>query len=410
MRENISTIPNDSGTGEPSIKSMAFNIGLIMSCLSFQTVTYGGISLFLPVILKDLSLNFTQGGTLSASITIIYALMQIPAGYIGDRYGLKKIFFTGVIGTCVLCFAFGFITSYWEALLNQALSGFFRAFMFASGLALLAGWFGPQRRATAMGFSLIGLFFGALVMNLLGPWLVSLYNWRFPFIAFSSIGIVTSLVFLFFGGERHQVTPKQQIHIADVFRLFRYRFMWVCGVIQYVRLGVMNGIAFWLPTLLIDEKGLSLKYTGLIIAIRTFMIAPSTIIGGYLSDRTRKPMVIIGVSLLVIAITTISMVRVNSIAMLITMILINGAFIQLYFGPIFAVPVEKYGGHMTGTLTGFGNFFANLGGFTFAYLLGWLKDKTGFFEMGFYFMSFTCIIGIVFALILGKMRQESEET
>ena len=121
-------------------------------------------------------------------------------------------------------------------------------------------------------------------------------------------------------------------------------------------------------------------------------------------------MVITGVSLLVIAITTISMVRVNSIAVLITMILINGAFIQLYFGPIFAAPVEKYGGHMTGTLTGFGNFFANLGGFTFAYLLGWLKDKTGFFEMGFYFMSFTCIIGIVFALILGKMRQESEET
>ena len=87
-------MPNDSGTEESTEKSAAFNIGLVMLCLSFQTVTYGGISLFLPVILKDLNLNFTQGGTLSASITIIYALMQIPAGYIGDRYGLKKIFFT----------------------------------------------------------------------------------------------------------------------------------------------------------------------------------------------------------------------------------------------------------------------------------------------------------------------------
>ncbi|MBW1799582.1 MAG: MFS transporter [Deltaproteobacteria bacterium] len=410
MGENISTIPNNGGTEEPGIKCMAFNIGLVMLCLSFQTVTYGGISLFLPVILKDLNLNFTQGGALSASITIIYALMQIPSGYLGDRYGLKKIFFTGVIGTCVLCLAFGLITSYWQALLNQALSGFFRAFMFSTGLALLAGWFGPQKRATAMGFSLIGLFFGALVMNVLGPWLVSLYNWRFPFIAFSSVGIVTSLVFLFFGGERHQATPKQQIHMADVLQLFRYRFMWVCGVIQYVRLGIMNGIAFWLPSLLIEEKGFSLEFTGLIIAIRTFMIAPSNILGGYLSDRMRKPVVIIGVSLLVIAITTTAMVRVGNVAMLITMILINGAFIQLYFGPLFAAPVEKYGGHMTGTLTGFGNFFANLGSFTFAYLLGWLKDRTGFFETGFYFMSFTCIIGIIFAYILGRMRQESDKT
>jgi sugar phosphate permease len=88
------------------------------------------------------------------------------------------------------------------------------------------------------------------------------------------------------------------------------------------------------------------------------------------------------------------------------LIIINALFIQLYFGPLFALPVERYGPRMMGTLSGFGNFFANLGGFTFTYLLGLIKDKTGLFESGFYTISFACLIGIFFTLILRRMRNK----
>ena len=365
------------------------------------------IALFLPVIRRDLGLSFTQGGTLSAATIFVYALMQIPAGYLADRYGLKKIFFIGVLGSTVLCFSFGLVTEYWQAFLNQMVSGFFRAFLFASGLALLASCFGPQRRATAMGLSLIGMFSGQLVISILGPSLVKHFNWRFPFIAFASVGILASLAYLWFGKEPSLTESGQKVNIVDVFRLFRYRFMWVCGVIQYVRLGVMNGISFWLPSLLIDEKGLSLQVTGLIIALRSLLSAPSNIIGGYMSDRLKKPSVIIGISLIVLAITTVLLVKVENIVLLITFIVINAIFIQFYFGPLFAVPVEKYGTRMTGTLTGFGNFFANLGGFTFAYLLGVLKDKTGYFESGFYAIAAACVLGLVFNILLEKMRRNA---
>jgi sugar phosphate permease len=62
---------------------------------------------------------------------------------------------------------------------------------------------------------------------------------------------------------------------------------------------------------------------------------------------------------------------------------------------------------MAGTITGVGNFFANLGGFTFVYLLGALKDVSGSFETGFYAMSGMCIIGLLFTLFLAQEIRKS---
>ena len=109
-------------TVEPDRK---LNVILIILCTCFQSVAFAAISLFLPIIKKDLDLSFTQGGAISAITVFVYALMQIPAGFLADRYGLKKIFFSGALGTTALCLVFGFITQYWHALLIQGASGQF---------------------------------------------------------------------------------------------------------------------------------------------------------------------------------------------------------------------------------------------------------------------------------------------
>lgn len=381
-----------------------FNVSLITLGMSFQTISLSGVALFLPIILNDLGLTYTQGGTISASATLVYAIMQIPAGYLADRSGLRKVFFIGVLGTSVLCLSFGLISTYWHAVLNQMISSFFRAFIFAAGVALLASWFGPKRRATAMGLSLIGLFSGQLVMNAFGPILLEKFDWRFPFVAFALVGVLASFGYLWLAKDAPHDMSGHKVSIMDAARLFRYPFMWVVGVIQYFRLGVFGSLTFWLPTLFINEKGLSLQVTGMIIALRTLLSAPTNMIGGYLSDRFKNPTAIIGTSLVMIAMTTALFVRVNSLQLIITLNVINALFVQLYFGPLFAIPVERYGSQMTGTLTGFGNFFANLGGFSFTYLIGFVKDHTGYFESGFYAIAAACLVSLIFTILLKYMR------
>jgi len=73
---------------------------------------------------------------------------------------------------------------------------------------------------------------------------------------------------------------------------------------------------------------------------------------------------------------------------------------------LFAAPASAMGTHMQGSCTGFGNFFANIGGFTFVYLLGILKDATGLFSFGFYAIAGSCIIGMIATALLAQTREK----
>src|SRR5437588_12930074 len=94
-------------------------------------LSLGGIALFLPLIREDLHISFAQAGMLSAAATFTYALGQIPGGYLADRFGPKRIFFIGILGSTLLSLNFGMIQSYPAALANQIVSGMFRALLFA---------------------------------------------------------------------------------------------------------------------------------------------------------------------------------------------------------------------------------------------------------------------------------------
>jgi sugar phosphate permease len=112
-------------------------------------------------------------------------------------------------------------------------------------------------------------------------------------------------------------------------------------------------------------------------------------------------------SLVILAGTTAALIPTGPGGLLIGLILINAIFVQFYFGPTFALPVERYGSGMMGTVSGFGNFFANLGAFSFTYLIGALKDKTGQFGPGFYALTAACLTGLMLTGVLEKMRHRA---
>ena len=388
--------------GEPP-PNRSLGAALIVLCQSTQALAYGGIGLFLPLIRRDIGLTFTQAGTVVASMTLVYACMQIPAGYLADRLGAKRLFLTGLIGTNVLFFMLSQLHQYWLVLANQTLAGFFRALVFAPGLLLISAVFPPNRRATAMGLYVAGGFSSNVFLNAIGPVLVGPFGWRALFMAFSLAGFALMALYWRLGLPGPRGSGRDQMNLRDVPRLLRHRFMWIVGGIQYIRLAVVTGLAFWLPTLII-EKGYSLQVAGLLIALSAALTAPSNFLGGYVSDRLGRPLLVIGLSLAVLAVTTFLIVQVNALALLVPVIAINGFFVQFYFGPLFAIPIQALGSRTAGLASGYGNFLANLGGFTFAYALGAVRDATGAFSDAIYVLSGLCVVGVLLTLILSRIR------
>jgi len=158
---------------------------------------------------------------------------------------------------------------------------------------------------------------------------------------------------------------------------------------------------------LINEKGLSLQEAGFIIALQVVLMSPSNIVGGYISDRLKNPILVIAVSLIVLGITTGFLITANNMILLVALILINAIFLQMYFGPLFSIPVEILGVPKAGISTGFSNFFANIGGFSAAYLLGALKDRSGAFKPGFFLICGACFLGLALTLVLARMRRKA---
>jgi sugar phosphate permease len=382
-------------------------VTLVIFCQSFQGLTVGGIALFLPLIRQDLGMSFEQAGMLSAAMTFTYALGQIPAGYLADKYGPKRLFFIGVLGTTVLSLWFGFIETFWMAVANQLVTGVFRALLFAPGLSLIASWFPPDRRATAMGLFVIGGFSGNILLSLVGPFMALQWGWRVPFIVFSVLGIGAAFLYHFLGREKPRTGPRQEVGMLDAFQLFRYPLMWVCAGIQFIRFGVVTSFNFWLPSLLVSDRGFSLYAAGLVMAMSAALSAPTNAVGGYVSDRLKNPPLVIGVSLAMLAVTSLLIVLTKSPPLLIAVIALNALFLQLYFGPLFHVPVEVLGPRVAGMSAGFSNLWANVGALTFAYTLGVIKDRQGAFSLGFMGITVACAIGLGLTLVLARMRKQA---
>ena len=394
----------------PRNRDGAITVSLVILCQSFQGLAFGGIALFLPLIRGDLQMSFSQGGLLSAAATFTYALGQIPAGYLSDKFGPKRLFFIGTLGSTLLSFHFGMIETFWGAVANQTATGVFRSLLFAPGLSLVASWFPPNRRATAMGLYVIGGFSGNIFLSLIGPLMVQQYGWRVPFLLFSALGLCTAFIYLWFGKEKPAAGPKHPVGMWDAFKLFGYPIMWVCAGIQFIRFGVVTSFNFWLPSLLVADRGLSLQTAGLITAMGALLSAPSNALGGYVSDRLKNPPLIIGGSLAVLACTSVLLVTVHSVPLLVLVVALNSIFLQFYFGPLFFVPVEVLGPRFAGTSAGFSNMFANVGALMFAYTLGVVKDRAGTFTWGFLGTAMACVIGIGLTLVLARMRRTALAT
>lgn len=382
-------------------------VALAVLCQVFHGLTFSGIALFLPLIRDDLGLTFSQGGMLAAAMTLSYGLGQIPAGYLSDRFGPKRLFFLGFLVWSALSLMLGLVHSFWLAVLNQLVAGAFRALMFAPGLSLLASWFPPERRATAMSLYMVGGFSGTILVALVGPLLAKQMGWRYAFILFAAMGIAAALVFRTYGKEKPRKAGGSAVSIVDALHLFRHRILWVCSGIQFIRFSIVTAFNFWLPSLLVADRGFSLEAAGLIAAMSAAFTAPSNALGGYVSDRMKNPPLVIGGSLAILAGASALLVAVDSTVVLLLVVAVGSVFLQFYFGPLFFVPVEVLGSRTAGTAIGFSNLFANIGGVLSAYVLGMARDAAGSFTSGFLGISVLCLIGVALSVVLARMRNRA---
>jgi nitrate/nitrite transporter NarK len=386
----------------PSARRRSAAIGLLVAGQSTAGLALGAIGLFLPLIRADLGIGFTQAGGIAAAAMVTYALMQVPAGHLADVMGARRLFVVGTVGVNLCTLGVAVAPTYGFLVADQAVSGIFRALVFIPGMVLITGLFAPARRSTALGVFAIGGVSGNVLLGALGPVLVVPLGWRGVCAVFAVAGLVLAGVYTALGdvgAPQHRPVPGG----GGVAEVLRHPVLWVAGVVQLVRFGVVNALTFWLPTLLVEDRGATLRTAGVLMGVGGVLMAPMNYLGGVLADRTGRPAAVVGGSVAVLGVTLGVLAGADGLLLTGVCVLVAHLVMQLYFGPLFSIPVRVLGMSRTGLLTGVSNGCACVGAVTFSWALGWVRDTTGSFTAGLVGLSAACVVALLASGWLARM-------
>ncbi len=121
---------------------------------------------------------------LSMAVTgsfVTYALGQIVSGILGDKYSPKKIIMFGLVITCLMNCLIPVFTNPYAMLVLWCINGFAQAMMWPPIVKILTHYLTPDDYKTATVRVSWGCAVGTILVYLLSPVIISLFNWRIVF-------------------------------------------------------------------------------------------------------------------------------------------------------------------------------------------------------------------------------------
>ncbi|HEX3981078.1 MAG TPA: MFS transporter [Acidimicrobiales bacterium] len=154
------------------------------------------VNVALPDIQRSLHSSFADLQWVVDAYALTLAAFLLTAGVLGDMFGRRRIFATGVTIFSVSSLLCGLSTSALELNLSRAAQGVGGAIMFATSLALIAQAFAGRERGTAFGVygAVVG---GAVAVGpLVGGAITSGIGWRWIFFINLPLGVMAVLICL----------------------------------------------------------------------------------------------------------------------------------------------------------------------------------------------------------------------
>lgn len=160
--------------------------GVILMRLLMFTVMLSSLNalmfhVVIPEISEEFDLTLAEVSWLSSAYTLIYAFGTVTYGKLSEKFQLKTLLTFGLslfaIGSLI-----GFISqSFWVALLARCLQSAGAASVPAISLIIPVKYFAPEKRATALSMTAVGVALGSALSPVISALIVSFANWRWLF-------------------------------------------------------------------------------------------------------------------------------------------------------------------------------------------------------------------------------------
>ena len=331
-------------------------------------------------IAKDLGLNAAQKGLMVATPVLAGALLRLVMGVMVDHLKPKTAGSIGqviVIVSLSIAWYFG-IHSYAQVLTLGIFLGVAGA-SFAVALPLASRWYPPEHQGTALGIAGAGNS-GTVLAALFAPSLAVAFGWN-NVIGLAVIPLAIVFVFYLFVAKDSPDCPPAK-SLAEYLKVLRDKDAWWFMFFYSVTFGGFVGLASSLTIYFNTQYGLSPVVAGYYTAACVFMGSMMRPLGGWLADRiggikSLSVMYVIAASFLFVVSFGLPLAWMALIVFMFAMWALgmgNGAVFQL-------VP-QRFRKEI-GVMTGMVGMAGGVGGFYLASSLGYSKQITGSYQLGF---------------------------
>jgi fucose permease len=288
----------------------------------------------------DFNLSNSLANTLPMIVFLWFALFSIPAGILMGKVGRKK---TVLISLSITTFAMVIpfiIYSFAWVLVAFALLGISNTILQVSLNPLVASMFNNDKTASVL---TTGQFIKS-VSSLLGPIIVgftALYfaNWRFTFLIFAIISLLSVLLLSFSKIDETGYTNRQS-SFRSVISLLKNRYILYSflGIVLIVGLDV--GINTSAPQLLMSRADLEISRAGLGSSVYFIAKTIGTFLGAFLLLKTR-PLRFLRVSLLIATLSFIPLIFGSNLWAILIAIFVIGLSCANVFSILFSLALNK---------------------------------------------------------------------
>ncbi|MGE3319413.1 MAG: MFS transporter [Candidatus Berkiella sp.] len=149
-------------------------------------------------------------GILGTAFYIPYVLMQMPVGYLVDRFGSRTLLTIAVLICSLSCMIFASAQVIGSAMLSRVLLGFCSATAFIGALKLITVWFEPRQLALLVGITqALGMVGGATGAHL-APYLNDAIGWQSMFRIYGIVFFTLAILIFCVIRNRPQNVPGTQ--------------------------------------------------------------------------------------------------------------------------------------------------------------------------------------------------------
>ncbi|MDT7617815.1 MAG: hypothetical protein QOF00_5262 [Pseudonocardiales bacterium] len=404
-------------------RTATVTVGLLMGVYVIDYIDRVMIAVALPFIGGDLGLSKTGQGWLITVFALVYMVFQIPGGYLADRFGSRRLLLTSLLLGSVFTALSGLVWGFVALLVVRALFGAGQALFPGASFKAIAERTVPGSRATATGLMLSSNFLGAGLGPLVVAPVLLLLGWRHTFWAVALAGVLIALLLVTLlpralpphltaaeptvepaagpGDEPSGAAAGPGPAAYSMRTVLRTGAVWKFAALFCATNMLSYGMITWIPSYLLEVRGISLLQTGVAAAIPFLVMSLCVFLGGWLFDRyfAQRARIFAIPVLLAAAVMLVLMLRAETTVEFTLYQTLAMGIAGLSFMCVLGMPIRALPTAVVASGMGVVNMGGQLAGVLAPVVMGFLVDRFSY-TAAFGFLIFSTVAAALIAMFV----------